>query len=127
MLLTGALLFVIEPMRCAESEAFRVKLLLLGGLIVISPANSKLVSALKLALWAGRFAGVSRYRVFLDSIGRPDRRGAASQAAVSALCRHFLGGARWKRPEESGRGMLRTFATSCTRVSIAPRLTTGSG
>lgn len=53
MLLTGALLFVVEPMRCAESEAFRLKLLLLGGLIVISPASSRMVSAVKLTLWAG--------------------------------------------------------------------------
>jgi len=53
MLLTGAMLFVIEPMRCAESEAFRLKLLLLGGLIVISPASSRIGSAVKLTLWAG--------------------------------------------------------------------------
>lgn len=53
MLLTGALLFVIEPLRCAASQSFRLKLLLLVVLAATNRVRSKTGTALTLALWAG--------------------------------------------------------------------------
>jgi hypothetical protein len=49
MLSTGALLFVIEPLRCANSWSFRVKMLLLVALVATSRVRSR---TLTLAMWA---------------------------------------------------------------------------
>lgn len=51
MLLTGVLLFVIEPLRCAESQSFRVKMLLLLALAATSRVRSKMGVPLTLAMW----------------------------------------------------------------------------
>lgn len=53
MLLTGALLFVIEPLRCASSQSFRLKILLLVVLAATNQVRSKIGTALTLTLWAG--------------------------------------------------------------------------
>ena len=53
MLLTGALLFTIEPLLCAGSRSFRVKMLLLLALAGTSQVRSKIAIPLTLALWAG--------------------------------------------------------------------------
>ena len=53
MLLTGASLFVIEPLRCAASQSFRLKMLLLVILAAISRLPSKISIPLNLTLWAG--------------------------------------------------------------------------
>lgn len=53
MLLTGALLFVIEPVRCAASQSFRVKMLLLVTLAATNRVQSKMGPFVKLTLWAG--------------------------------------------------------------------------
>jgi hypothetical protein len=53
MLLTGASLFVIEPLRCAASQSFRLKMLLLVILAVTSRVPSKTSILLNLTLWAG--------------------------------------------------------------------------
>jgi hypothetical protein len=49
MLLTGALLFVIEPLRCVDSRSFWVKMLLLVVLAGTSRVRSR---TLTLAMWA---------------------------------------------------------------------------
>src|SRR5579863_1309245 len=46
MLLTGALLFVIEPLRCAASQSFRLKLLLLVVLVATNQVRPKIGTAL---------------------------------------------------------------------------------
>ncbi len=51
--LTGALLFVIEPLRCAASQSFRLKLLLLVVLAAANQVRSKIGTTLTLTLWAG--------------------------------------------------------------------------
>lgn len=51
MLVTGALLFLIEPQRSARSQAFVVKMLLLIGLAVLSPVRARVPGVLILALW----------------------------------------------------------------------------
>jgi len=53
MLLTGALLLVIEPVRCAASRSFLVKMVLLIALVAIGRMRSKAVGPLILAFWAG--------------------------------------------------------------------------
>ena len=60
MLLTGALLFWVEPLKCYHSTGFRVKmiLLLLAGANAwahrkVTPERAKLAAGLSLALWAG--------------------------------------------------------------------------
>ena len=53
MVLTGALLFAIEPLLCAGSKSFRVKLLLLVTLAAASKVRSKIAVPLTLTLWAG--------------------------------------------------------------------------
>jgi hypothetical protein len=56
MAVTGALLFVIEPLRCATSQSFRVKMPLLAALAATVPLRSKLGktanAAVTLTLWA---------------------------------------------------------------------------
>jgi hypothetical protein len=56
MIVTGALLVAIEPQRCATSQSFRVKLLLLAVLVATIPLRPKLGNkvnaAVTLALWA---------------------------------------------------------------------------
>jgi hypothetical protein len=56
MIVTGALLVAIEPHRCATSQSFRVKLLLLAVLVATIPLRPKLGNrwgaAVTLALWA---------------------------------------------------------------------------
>ncbi len=51
--LTGGLLFVIEPLRCAASQSFRLKLLLLVVLAAANQVRSKIGTTLTLTLWAG--------------------------------------------------------------------------
>jgi hypothetical protein len=53
MLLTGVLLFVTEPLLCAGSQSFRVKMLLLLALAATSKIRSKIATPLALTLWAG--------------------------------------------------------------------------
>jgi len=53
MLLTGALLCAIEPLRCAASRSFLLKLLLLVVLAATNRVRSKIGTALTLTLWAG--------------------------------------------------------------------------
>lgn len=53
MFLTGGLLFAIEPLLCAGSQSFRVKLLLLVTLPATSKVRSKIAAPLTLTLWAG--------------------------------------------------------------------------
>jgi hypothetical protein len=53
MLLTGALLFATEPLLCAGSHSFRVKVLLLAALAVTSKVRSKIATPLTLTIWAG--------------------------------------------------------------------------
>jgi hypothetical protein len=53
MLLTGALLFITEPMRCATSQAFRLKMLLLIALAATCRLRTKVRAPMILALWAG--------------------------------------------------------------------------
>ncbi len=53
MLLTGALLFAAEPLLCAGSRSFRVKMLLLAMLAATSRVRSKIAAPLALTLWAG--------------------------------------------------------------------------
>jgi hypothetical protein len=50
MLVTGALLSVIEPQRCATSRAFWIKLLLLAALAILTPFQSKLPRKLAISL-----------------------------------------------------------------------------
>jgi hypothetical protein len=52
MLLTGALLFWLEPLRCYNSVSFRVKLLLLLLLILVAFLPPKFARAASLTLWA---------------------------------------------------------------------------
>jgi hypothetical protein len=56
MVVTGALLFAIEPLRCAASASFTIKMLLLAVLIGIVPLRSKLGNTwgavLRVVLWA---------------------------------------------------------------------------
>jgi hypothetical protein len=56
MAVTGALLFAIEPLRCAASASFTIKMLLLAVLVGIVPLRSKLRNtwgaALRVVLWA---------------------------------------------------------------------------
>jgi hypothetical protein len=56
MVVTGALLFAIQPLRCAASVSFSIKMLLLAVLVSIVPLRSKLRNtwgaALRVALWA---------------------------------------------------------------------------
>lgn len=51
MLLTGALLFWVEPLKCYHSTAFWVKMALLVLLAVV-PGRNRLAAACSLALWA---------------------------------------------------------------------------
>ncbi len=53
MFLTGALLFGAEPLLCARSQSFRVKMLLLVTLAATSQVRSKIATPLMLTLWAG--------------------------------------------------------------------------
>ena len=53
MFLTGVLLFAIEPLLCAGSQSFRVKLLLLVILAATSKVRLKIAAPLTLILWAG--------------------------------------------------------------------------
>ncbi len=53
MFLTGALLFATEPLLCAGSQSFRVKMLLLVTLAATSQVRSKIATLLTLTLWAG--------------------------------------------------------------------------
>jgi hypothetical protein len=53
MFLTGGLLFAIEPLLCAGSQSFRVKLLLLVALAATGKVRSKIAAPLTLTLWAG--------------------------------------------------------------------------
>jgi hypothetical protein len=53
MLVTGALLFADEPLLCAGSQSFRVKMLLLVMLAATSQVRSKIATPLTLTLWAG--------------------------------------------------------------------------
>ena len=53
MLLTGGLLFAIEPLLCARSQSFRVKMLLLVALAATSRVRSRIATPLTLTLWAG--------------------------------------------------------------------------
>jgi hypothetical protein len=53
MFLTGALLFATEPLLCAGSQSFRVKMLLLAALAATSQVRSKIATPLTLGLWAG--------------------------------------------------------------------------
>lgn len=52
MLVTGVLLFAIEPARCAASRSFLVKMLALMALAAASRIRSKAGAALILTLWA---------------------------------------------------------------------------
>jgi hypothetical protein len=52
MLLTGALLFATEPLLCAGSQSFRVKMLLLIALAATIKLRSKIATPVALALWA---------------------------------------------------------------------------
>jgi hypothetical protein len=53
MFLTGALLFAAEPLLCAGSQSFHVKMLLLAMLAATSRVRSKIATPLTLTLWAG--------------------------------------------------------------------------
>lgn len=53
MLLTGVMLLVIEPVRCATSRSFLMKMLLLAALAVAGRMKSKASAPLILTLWAG--------------------------------------------------------------------------
>ena len=53
MLLTGVLLFVTEPLLCAGSQSFRVKMLLLLALAATTKIRSKMATPVALTLWAG--------------------------------------------------------------------------
>jgi hypothetical protein len=52
MLLTGALLFWLEPLKCYTSVSFRVKLLLLLLLVFAAFLPPKIAGLVSLALWA---------------------------------------------------------------------------
>jgi hypothetical protein len=52
MLLTGALLFWLEPLKCYNSVSFRVKMLLLLSLVFAALLPAKLAYGLSLILWA---------------------------------------------------------------------------
>jgi hypothetical protein len=52
MLLTGALLFWLEPLKCYNSVSFRVKLLLLLSLVFAAFLPPKPARATSLILWA---------------------------------------------------------------------------
>jgi len=52
MLLTGTLLFWLEPLRCYNSVSFRVKLLLLLSLVFAAFLPPKFARATSLILWA---------------------------------------------------------------------------
>lgn len=52
MLLTGALLFWLEPLKCYNSISFRVKMLLLISLVFAALLPGKIAYALSLILWA---------------------------------------------------------------------------
>jgi hypothetical protein len=52
MLLTGALLFWLEPLKCYNSVSFRVKLLLLLLLVFAAFLPPKFARAASLTLWA---------------------------------------------------------------------------
>jgi hypothetical protein len=53
MLLTGALLFWLEPLKCYNSISFRVKVLLLLLLVFAAFLPPKLAGPVSLTLWAG--------------------------------------------------------------------------
>lgn len=55
MLVSGASLFVIEPLRCVTSDAFGVKLLLLVALVAAHRVRTKVRVPLTLTLWVGVF------------------------------------------------------------------------
>jgi hypothetical protein len=55
MLLSGALLFVTEPLRCVTSYAFGAKLLFLAALVAASRVRTKIRVPLVLTLWAAVF------------------------------------------------------------------------
>jgi hypothetical protein len=52
MLLTGALLFWLEPLKCYNSISFRVKVLLLLLFVPAAFVPPKLARVLALTLWA---------------------------------------------------------------------------
>jgi hypothetical protein len=52
MLLTGALLFLLEPLKCYNSVSFRVKALLLFSLVFAALLPPRIGRAASLALWA---------------------------------------------------------------------------
>jgi hypothetical protein len=52
LILTGGLLFWLEPVRCYSSAAFRAKLALIFIALLITPARKR-TAALSLALWFG--------------------------------------------------------------------------
>ncbi len=52
MLLTGALLFWLEPLKCYNSVSFRVKMLLLLLLVPAKILPAKFATAVLLVLWA---------------------------------------------------------------------------
>ncbi len=52
MLLTGVLLFWLEPLKCYNSVSFRIKMLLLLLLACTALLPSKLARAASLILWA---------------------------------------------------------------------------
>ena len=54
ILLTGALLFCVEPLKCNNSAAFRVKMALL--LLLALTGRSKRPAAVSIALWAAVIA-----------------------------------------------------------------------
>jgi hypothetical protein len=55
MLVSGALMFMIEPLRCATSYAFGAKMLLLIALAAANRVRTKVRVPLTLTLWAGVF------------------------------------------------------------------------
>jgi len=51
LLLTGALLFWLEPLKCYASGPFRIKMLLLAGLAMNVTVRTRLRPVLSCALW----------------------------------------------------------------------------
>ena len=51
MVVTGALLFIIEPQRCLSSQAFRLKMLLLVAIAASSPMRSRFPNVVTVAFW----------------------------------------------------------------------------
>jgi hypothetical protein len=53
MLVSGALLFITEPVRCVTSYSFGAKLILLAVLLATSRMRSKVPASVIVVLWAG--------------------------------------------------------------------------